>query len=272
MKWYGQQCKSHYVDDTQLYVSFFPYSLSTLPKPLSIESKGIVTGTGRSHRREQRGWLQVVNVANSELITLTIQRQTNVDNLIDSIIRRASSFLSPVSIILFPGGGLVMLTFPHPGWATRIFCLKPDEPQRQLVAKAWCLPHHEASLKYQYSPACAHPFSSCIQALMVFFWGGVCLFLQRVQWAKLKPFEKLFLLSRAGTAYTTGTPCLAEHSIHQSPAVPSDSTSSQPGASSQKKELRSLLMLALHCKMVTQPSKERRENMAYTRYQTIIKY
>lgn len=118
-----------------------------------------MTGTGRSHRREQRGWLQVVNVANSELITLTIQRQTNGDNLIDSIIRRASSFLSPVSIILFPGGGLVMLTFPHPGWATRIFCLKPDEPQRQLVAKAWCLPHHEASLKYQYSPACAHPFS-----------------------------------------------------------------------------------------------------------------
>lgn len=175
MKWYGQQCKSHYVDDTQLYVSFFPYSLSTLPKPLSIESKGIVTGTGRSHRREQRGWLQVVNVANSELITLTIQRQTNVDNLIDSIIRRASSFLSPVSIILFPGGGLVMLTFPHPGWPTRIFCLKPDEPQRQLVAKAWCLPHHEASLKYQYSPACAHPFSSCIQALMVFFFfGSVC--------------------------------------------------------------------------------------------------
>lgn len=105
-----------------------------------------------------------------------------------------------------------------------------------------------------------------------FFFFFVCLFLQRVQWAKLKPFEKLFLLSRAGTAYTTGIPCLAEHSIHQSPAVPSDSTSSQPGAPSQKKEFRSLLMLALHCKMVTQPPKERRENIAYTRYQTIIKY
>lgn len=57
----------------------------------------------------------MVNVANRELIILTIQRQANVDNLIDSIIKRASLSLSLslVSIILFPGGGLATLTCFH---------------------------------------------------------------------------------------------------------------------------------------------------------------